>query len=196
MAVIRASDNTIINYLMYVNRNDQIWLGLGPVSLLAYAGQTIKLEFGVANDIDALKTSAYFDDVNLYMCTPDPVAQTCTSTGYLLNQDFETNTGWTIKPSVRPSLYSTEFFTSGTWSMLSGLPVWQANTLPGTGTWSEFYQAFTIPANATFAQLSYSLLPRSNYWAGWAAALRDAPVEEDTGHSTLLPRHVISNTAT
>jgi hypothetical protein len=82
-------------------------------------------------------------------------------TNLLINPNFEGVDGWTISPANNPSSYTQQFWWSPVWSMLSGWPLGTTNTFPNQYTTSEFWQAVTIPANATIARLQMYLLPRS-----------------------------------
>jgi hypothetical protein len=50
--------------------NDSAWTPYGPYDLSAYAGQTVRLYFGVFNDGDGAPTGMYVDEVTLVACSP------------------------------------------------------------------------------------------------------------------------------
>jgi hypothetical protein len=152
--------------LMWARSNAQAWLYTGPLSLLAWKGMTIKLEFGVYNDGGFGVTSAFFDDVVVTVCDGAVLPGSCSN--LLTNSNFEApGTGWTIRPATTPSSYATSFFYSPSTSMLSGIPV--GTPPPQYGFWrtGEFFQEVTIPANATSAILKVRLLPRSSDLCGY-----------------------------
>jgi len=149
----------IKGFLVWVLQNDQAWVSFGPLSLLPWAGQTVKLEIGSYNDGFGGVTSAFVDDVNVSVCPGGTVAPGCTN--LLLNSDFEAATDWVIKTATYPSAYSTEFASSGVQSMLSGISLSIPNPFPNIWTTGEFYQAVTIPADAYSVRLSMHLLPKS-----------------------------------
>jgi hypothetical protein len=151
--------NNYLGTLLDVRRNDQAWLSTGALSLMAYKGQTIKLEFGVYNDGYGGVTAAYFDDAYVSVCTGTSTSCT-TTTQLIVNPNFENpGTGWTISNAANKSAYTTSFFYDPTQSMQSGQPI-GSTYIPGWTT-SEFFQYITIPANAASAHLSMRLLPRS-----------------------------------
>ena len=78
---------TIKALLVWVVQNDQAWVSFGPLSLLPWAGQTIKLEIGSYNDGFGGVTSAFVDDVNVSVCPGGTIAPGCSN--LLLNSDFE-----------------------------------------------------------------------------------------------------------
>jgi PKD repeat protein len=61
--------NQWINTLVWQRRNDQTWM-FHQFDLGIYAGQNIKLQFGVYNDGWYGVTAMYADDVSLEICTP------------------------------------------------------------------------------------------------------------------------------
>ncbi len=162
IAVLDAATNTVLGYLYTTPLlNDQAWLW-GNFNLLAYAGQVIKIEFGVFNDGLGGVTSAYFDEIVVDVC-PLTVSPTCTN--YLVNSTFEGFGGWISQPANIPSVYTTEYAYSPIWSMLNGLSVFQVNPFPGIVTTSEVIQPVTIPLGAYYAHLRVRLLPRSTQYA-------------------------------
>ena len=50
--------------------DDRAWAEYGSYNLSAYAGQTVKLYFGVVNDGDGAPTGMYVDEVTLVACPP------------------------------------------------------------------------------------------------------------------------------
>jgi hypothetical protein len=145
--------------LVWVLQNDQAWVSFGPLSLLPWAGQTVKLEIGSYNDGFGGVTSAFVDDVNVSVCPGGAVAPGCSN--LLLNSNFEAATDWVIKTATYPSAYTTEFASSPVQSMLSGISLSIPNPHPNIWTTGEFFQAVTIPADAYSVRLSMHLLPKS-----------------------------------
>ncbi len=156
VAVLDANTNIVLEYLYRRCRNDQVWRKLGPFNLLAYSGQTIKIEFGTVNDTDTKKTLAYFDDVTLNIETS---GVSCYN--LLLNSKMSTNTGWATYSTTLPPFYTTSYYYSYPRSLKTGLAAGQAYPATGNEWTTEAYQLFTIPADATFARLTMRLLPRS-----------------------------------
>jgi hypothetical protein len=63
--VLRANDNSILECNLWTDHS-QSW-NLGGFDLLSYAGQRIKVHFGVRNDgLDGI-TAVYLDDVELWV---------------------------------------------------------------------------------------------------------------------------------
>lgn len=58
-----------IDTVLWQRSNDQAWT-YHEADLLEYAGQTIKLHFGVYNDGEDGATGMYVDDVSLVLCSP------------------------------------------------------------------------------------------------------------------------------
>jgi hypothetical protein len=156
--------NNVLQWLVWVRQNDQAWVSFGPLSLLPWAGQTVKLEIGSYNDGFGGVTSAFVDDVNASICPGGAVSPGCSN--LLLNSNFESATDWVIKTAHIPSAYTTEFAYSPVQSMRNGIPLGSPNPFPFVFTTSEFYQPVTIPADAYLARLSMRLLPRSATWYG------------------------------
>ena len=50
--------------------DDRSWVQYGSFNLSAYAGQTVRLYFGVFNDGDGAATGMYVDEVSLVVCPP------------------------------------------------------------------------------------------------------------------------------
>jgi hypothetical protein len=160
--------NNWLSTLIWSRRNDSAWVDSGTLSLMAFVGQTIKLEFGTYNNGYAGVSSAFFDDVVVTVCNG---VSPSGCTNLLVNSDFETPaSGWTIRTALTPSEYTTSFFYSPLTSMLSGVPVGSPYPEPGVWRTGEFYQEVTIPANATSAWLKVRLLPRSTDLWGYHIA--------------------------
>jgi len=64
--VLRASDNTILGKCTFWIERNQAW-NLGTFDLVGYAGQSIKVHFGVRNDGLNGISAVYLDDVTLYV---------------------------------------------------------------------------------------------------------------------------------
>jgi hypothetical protein len=96
----------------------------------------------------------------------------CTTSNLLANSDFEGAGGWTISPANNPSVYTTDYSWSGSWSMQSGVPLGIANPFPNQFTTAEFWQPTTsaIPANAIFVRLRMRVLPMSDQRYGYHIA--------------------------
>jgi hypothetical protein len=162
-AVIDRYTNEVLQWLFWVRKNDQAWITNTPISLAAWAGKTIKLEIGTYNDGYGGVSSAFFDDINVSICTGTIGVLTCSNV--LLNSNMEGAGGWLALPAVIPSDYSTSFYYSPVRSVKNGVDPLSVYPLP-YGTWqtSEFYQPVTIPATAYTARLRALLLPRSNQY--------------------------------
>ncbi len=164
VAVIDPITNEILSggILYWQLRNDQAWLPIGPLSLLTFAGRTVKIEFGTVNDTDAYKSLAYFDDVTL-----DITEGAVTCTNILLNSDLETAPSaadWVYNlPQTVAPVWTSEFFWSPTHSLKTGI----AAADPWYYSTTEAYQPFTIPATAIYARLRMLILPKSTSWWGW-----------------------------
>ena len=50
--------------------DNRAWTEHGSFDLSAYAGQTVRLYFGVFNDGDGAATGMYVDEVTLVVCPP------------------------------------------------------------------------------------------------------------------------------
>jgi hypothetical protein len=156
-------------------RSDQLW----QVDLLPYAGQTIKLHFGVYNSGDGSVTGMYLDGVSLMVTAPSLcLPATPTSTPWktatptrtytptpthtpspvcspvpdiIWNGSFEHWGGWHIPITAYSAGYSTAQARTGAWSMRLGIP-------PG-GTHVESYsdtnQTVYIPTDTRSAKLVY-----------------------------------------
>ena len=154
--------NHVLGWIWDARWNDQAWITTGTLSMLAYAGHEVKLEFGTYNDGLGGVTSAYFDDVVVNICSDDITLSGCDN--ILLNSELtDGGGGWTISPANIPSVYTTQYFFSGPNSMQNGVPVGAVNPFPFQWTTSEFWQPTTIPVpvNAYYARLKMRLLPRS-----------------------------------
>jgi len=164
--------NNILGTLMWTQSNAQAWTASGSISLMAYAGQWIKLEFGTYNDGIGGVTSTFYDDVVVEVCDGTTPPSGCYSA--LVNSTFEDTTGWTIRGAVNPSAYSTTYWYSPITSMLSGIPKYSIS--PNDGIWrtSEFYQEVAIPVNATVANLQVRLLPTSSDLYGYHVSEQQA----------------------
>lgn len=163
IAVTNPADNDrILGYVLDVRWNDQAWVDTGVISLLAYAGREVKLEFGTYNDGLGGVSSAYFDDVVVNVCADSITYTGCQN--LLLDSDFEAGGSWIISDAKIPSAYTSQYYFSPVQSMLSGIPVGIANPFPFEFTTSEFWQPTTvaIPSNANYARLRVRLLPRSS----------------------------------
>jgi hypothetical protein len=158
-------------------RSDQFW----QVDLLAYAGQTIKLHFGVYNNGVGGVTGMYLDEVSLMvtgpsLClpvTPPPTAtpsKTATATrtrtptltptpsaacspvpNIIWNGSFEHLGSWYIPVTAYSAGYSTAQARTGAWSMRLGIP-------PGgthVKSYSDTNQTVYIPWDARSAKLVY-----------------------------------------
>jgi bacillopeptidase F (M6 metalloprotease family) len=68
-AIIRDENDELIDTLLWQRSDDQAWT-FHKFDLTAYAGQTIKLNFGVYNDGQDGITAMYLDDVSLEICYP------------------------------------------------------------------------------------------------------------------------------
>jgi len=152
--------NNVLSWLVWVRQNDQAWVSFGPLSLLPWAGQTVKLEIGTYNDGLSGVTSAFVDDVTASVC-PGATTVPPGCSNLLLNSNFEAATDWVIKTANIPSAYTTEFAYSPVQSMRNGISLGTANPFPNVFTTSEFYQPVTIPADAYLVRLRMHLLPKS-----------------------------------
>ena len=71
--LILDEDNETLDTLVWQRADDRRWV-FHQFDLGAYAGQTIKLQFGVCNDGEDGVTVMYVDDVSLELCSPSPPA--------------------------------------------------------------------------------------------------------------------------
>jgi len=177
IAVIDASTNVISTTLLQTLGNGQVWTSSGTLSFLAFAGKTVKLEFGTVNDGIGGVTSTFFDDVVINVCDETTTTPGCSN--ILLNSDFSAATDWTIRTAVNPSVFSTLDFYSAPQSMLSGVAIGATPPVPNGFQTSEFFQEVTIPLNATSATLAMRLKPRSSDLLGYK-------VEEQAAIDSLL----------
>lgn len=185
--------NNIIQDVLWSDlRDDQAWVDIGPIDLVAagYNGHVFKLEFGVYNN-GALFSRAFWDDITLDITTG---AVTVTCNNILLNSDMEADSDWVEKnapQTVRP-VYSTEYFWSPFRSLKTGLAPW--DPIPVEPTWpfrrmnstTEAYQAFTIPDNAAYASLSFLVKPRSTGWYGWWDPMGEKNMQGPRGQEVAL----------
>ena len=111
IAVIDAITNEFIDTpLLWTVSNGQAWTSSGTLSMMAYVGRTVKLEFGTVNDGYDGITSAFFDDVVVTVCDGTTVTPGCSN--LLLDSDFTATGSWTIRTALNPSVPSTLDFYS------------------------------------------------------------------------------------
>jgi hypothetical protein len=140
--------NQWIRTLLWQRSDDRVWT-FYPFDLMDFAGQTIKLQFGVLNDGLGGITSMYLDDVSLELCTVSPCSE------LIANSGFEATEAWTIGDTPRPAGYTTDEAHWGARSMRLGIepPTTDAYS------WSSVRQRITIPADAVSATLSFWYKP-------------------------------------
>ncbi|MEW5870150.1 MAG: carboxypeptidase regulatory-like domain-containing protein [Chloroflexota bacterium] len=122
--------------------------------LTAFAGQTIRIVFGVYNDGFNGRTVMYVDDAYLDTCTgivPPPTCELITNGG------FESNLAWYAPATAYTAGYTSLLSHTGARSMRSGIYYLSHNTY----SYSDFGQAVSIPLGAgpytlTFYEYSIS----------------------------------------
>jgi hypothetical protein len=125
-------------------------------NLARYAGRQIAIHIGTFNDGIGGRTAMYADDVSLEYCTTTSVTPTPTPTpvtgcsNQLGNSGFEFNGLWGIPTTEYSAGYFDGIAHSGTRSMRTGI----YNTTINKFSYSDAWQAVTIPSNATSAKLS------------------------------------------
>ena len=158
-------------------RSDQFW----QFDLLPYAGQTIKLHFGVYNNGVGGVTGMYLDEVSLMVTAPSlclPVTPVPTATPWktatptrtrtptpthtpppvcspvpdiIWNGSFEHWGGWHIPVTAYSAGYSTAQARTGAWSMRLGIPPGGTNVK----SYSDTNQTVHIPWDTRSAKLVY-----------------------------------------
>jgi hypothetical protein len=177
IAVIDPATNVVLDWLLWIRMYDQAWVTAGPIDLLPWTGTTIKLEFGTYNDGLGGVTYTFFDDVDLTIC---PAVPPTSCDNYTVNPDFEGIGGWIAKPSSLLPTYTTQYWFSPFWSVLSGVADGAPNPFPGVWTTTEFYQTVTIPADAYYTKLSMRLLPHSTQIASLAPETTAPEISDET----------------
>jgi hypothetical protein len=175
--------SNIIDYLFWDLLDTQKWTNY-QFDLSAYAGQTIKIQFGTFNDGLYGASAMYVDEIYLNICTGVPVptitptltqtpVNTPTPTATLqpgtpsptpftcydgiVNGGFETVSAWEIPITEFSAGYTTAIARTGLWSMRTGIPDLAFNRY----SYSDFRQTVTIPVGATSAQVGMYLYPVS-----------------------------------
>jgi hypothetical protein len=158
-------------------RTDQLW----QFDLLPYAGQKIKLHFGVYNTGVGGVTGMYLDEVSLMVTAPSlclPVTPTPTATrtvtatpthtrtptpthtpspvcspvpDIIWNGSFEHWGGWYIPTTAYSAGFSTVQAHTGSWSLRLGIPPGGTNIK----SYSDANQTVYIPSDARSAKLVY-----------------------------------------
>jgi len=136
-----------IGTLMWELSNAQTWQARS-FDLSAYAGRTIRLQWGVYNDGTGARTAMYIDLVSALNC---PGA--CTE--MLTNGGFESLAGWNIPATAWSAGYSTVQKHNGSRSMRAG--IYGTTNLY---SYSDFYQVITVPGGGV-ATVGFWMWPRS-----------------------------------
>ena len=138
-------------------RSDEGYWHYYEFDLRNYAGKTIYLQFGTYNDGYSGISSMYVDDVSLDNCgtSPTPTPGPCTE--LLVNNNFESSSGWVIPITAYPAGYSNSQYHSAFRSMRAGIVVPADNTL----SYSDFRQGINIPSNTNHATLTMWIYPLS-----------------------------------
>lgn len=147
-------------------------------NLAKYRGETIWIYFGTFNANNGVATAMFADEVVVELCdladdgtTPTPtvtptVAPTVVPTSTvvpacnidaIVNNGFETDTGWRIPITEFSASYTTEKERQGAWSMRSGIPFIELNRY----SYSDFYQIVSVPDEWDQALLRFWYYPRS-----------------------------------
>ena len=121
-------------------------------NLTDFAGQQIKLVFGVFNDLYQNKTAMYVDDVSLIWCPGTSSMQSvalATCDNGLGNSGFEFAGSWNIPITEYPAGYSSMAY-AGARGMRTGITAKSQNRL----SYSDFWQTVKLPGNTQSAKLS------------------------------------------
>ena len=165
LLVLDPYDNWI-DTLMWECGNDAAWL-FKEYDLTAYAGRTIKLQFGAYNQGTGGVTAMYIDRVTLEVCqsptlTPTPVTPTATPTStatlapgtcpdVLVNGGFEASSGWVIPSTAYSAAYSADHAVAGARSLRLGI----VNSGDNRYAYSDAGQAVTLAAGASQVTLDF-----------------------------------------
>lgn len=155
--------------------------------LTAFAGQTIRIYFGVLNDGLGGRTVMYIDDVYLDTCTgiippPPPPPSTCVN--LIGNGGFQTNSDWIIPATAFSAGYTTALSRTGGRAMRTGIYHPAQNRF----SYSDFAQYVYIPptyglgATALLEFWEYTMggdagrdiqyLLILDFWGNWIDTLR------------------------
>jgi hypothetical protein len=145
-------------------RNSTGWL-YREFDLGAYAGRSVRIQFGTYNDGYGGRSVMYVDDAVLEVCAVPPPT-TCTER--ILNGGFETNAAWYIPLTNFSAGYSTWLRRTGLRSMRTGIVYAYHNRY----SYSDFRQAVTIPTGTRTATLNFYAYSISS------EAYSDAPLAE------------------
>jgi hypothetical protein len=157
--------NNLIGTLLWM-LSDQAQWGLYEFDLTKYAGTSIKIHIGTANDGVGGVSYMFVDDVSIESCpeagvqptpTPIPTGVPPTCTNQMVNPGFENGNGWVIPTTVFSASYSTVQAHSGTRSMRTGI----TGTTPDIFSYSDAYQVVNVPSNAAAATLNMWIFPSS-----------------------------------
>lgn len=145
---------------------------LREYDLMAYRGQSIRIQFGTYNDGDYFNrvTSMYVDEAYVEVCggvlppPPPPPSSACPA-GYsqrLINTSFETSNGWYIPITAYSARYTNLRANSGVRSMLTGI----INPWHNRYSYSDFGQPVFIPGFVSDAILRFNVFRQSDDWFG------------------------------
>jgi hypothetical protein len=165
----------ILDTLVWQLSNKQSW-EYREFDLLAYKGQTIRLQFGTYNDGWGGVTAMYVDDVTLDVCettptpTPTPTVTpppgTCTEK--FSNLSFENDNAWGIPITAYTAGYTTNQANIGSRSMRTGIEYAAHNRY----SYSDAYQSASIPLASTSATLEMYIYPMTTEYTTLALAAR------------------------
>ncbi len=158
VVVLNPYTGVIIDWIWSkTNRDSSYWLDKS-FDLMAFAGKTVRIQFGVFNDGYGGQSVMYADEAYVDVCTgalppppPPPPPPVCTER--VDNNSFEASTDWYIPPTSFSAGYSTYVANSGIRSMRTGIKYLAFNTY----SYSDFGQIVNIPSWANSATLSMYL---------------------------------------
>ncbi|MBN2549438.1 MAG: carboxypeptidase regulatory-like domain-containing protein [Anaerolineales bacterium] len=135
----------------WTNKNSAGWL-YREYNLIAYRGQSIRIQFGTYNDGYGGRTAMYVDEIYVDTCTstpPPPPPPGCTEK--VSNGGFENNSAWYAPLTAFSAGYSTFFKHNGARSMRTGIYYQSQNRY----SYSDVRQTVTLPASLSSANLSF-----------------------------------------
>jgi len=166
--VLEPYNNRIIDVLLWVRSDAQTWLNL-VFDLSAYAGRTIRIQFGTYNDGWNGVTTMFVDDAAVDYCTAAaatptptlPAPPTATPIGGCVeligNGGFEGSGSWVIPATAFSAGYSYDRAYAGLRSMRTGITASAHNRY----SYSDFRQTVAIPSWARSAVFSFWEYPSS-----------------------------------
>lgn len=170
-----STQQTIATLIWWTGSNASAWQSM-EFDLLAYKGQSIRIQFGSYNNGYGGRTVMYADDVYVDTCTSTPPA-VCTEK--VTNGGFESGAGWYIPTTEFSAGYSTFLKHGGARSMRTGIYYWYHNRY----SYSDASQAVSIPAWIGSATLRFYGRPITSEFT--SAMLAEHPTAAQFGPSAM-----------